>query len=356
MKIKYLITIILLINVCYATETPKNWPWRGVNIPFDILKYEHSIILELSQKDVNAIRIHVDYKKYMKKHNYSYDQAINASIIELNELLDEIKKYNMTAFIGTENFPYKNKTCADKLNKTYWDTSECISNMYEIANKYSKSFSNRDSELTGYQFMSEAIYMDKEKSILPENWSIIQEELLKIVRKYDRKHFFIYSPTLWALTDNFDNVKLLNDKKIIYNAHYFFPYNYTHQGIKKNEFNITYPSFINFRYWDKSLLEKKLKSFINFGKENNVPILIGSFSKMNWIKDDNRWLRDILNVFEENQISWLYFIVGEQPWKGWNPRYIGDYKNNLFHKNEKNKTWEILKKYFKLNNKDNDEN
>lgn len=349
----FLFYFIFLINFASANNDIKNWPWRGVNIPIDILNYEPSIIQELSNQSVNSIRIHIEFIKFIKTYNYNYEEGIEESVNQINKILDEVKKYNMTAFLGIESFPFKNKVCENKLNKVYWSTDECMEDMYILAEKYSSSFTNRGNELTGYQFMSEAVYLEKNQYILPKNWNSIQKKILQIIREKDKTHFFIYSPTLWALTDKFDNVELLNDDKIIYNAHYFFPYNYTHQGIKENEYNVNYPSFINFTYWDKTILKSRLDKFLEFRKKNNVPILIGSFSKMNWIKDDNKWLKDILEVYEENNISWLYFIVGEEPWRGWNPRYIGNYEENKFKKNEKNETWLLLEKYFKKNKEGN---
>jgi hypothetical protein len=347
--IKYILFTIILFQFSFGQEYPKNWPWRGVNIPVDILKYENNIFDELDKKSINSIRIHVDFIKYIKENKSTHDESINEVIILIDTLLNEIRKYNMTAIIGIENFPYSKIECKDKFKKEYWSSNYCLNDMYNLAEILSVFFSKRGDELTGYQFMSEAIFIDNNESKLPDRWDEIQQNILTIIRKNDKKHFFVYSPTLWALSDTYDKVNLLDDQKVIYNAHYFYPYNYTHQGIKENKFNIKYPSFINFQYWNKSKLEGKMSNLLEFREDYNVPILIGSFSKMNWINDSNIWLEDILDIFEINSVSWLYFIIGSQPWEGWDPRYIGNYKSSTFIKEENNDTLKILEKYFKKN-------
>jgi hypothetical protein len=334
-------------------DTPKNWPWRGVNLPIDILEYEPNIFYELNKKSINSIRIHVDFIKIMKNYNLEQDRAIIKVKDSIDKMLYEIKKYNMTSIIGIETFPYFKDECKERLKKEYWNSNFCINNMYEITDILSTYYSNIGDELTGYQFMSEPVYIENGESKLPEKWVDIQNNILNILRKNDKKHFFIYSSTLWALSDKFSNENLLADNKIIYNAHFFYPYTYTHQGIKENKFDWNYPGIHNFRVWDKEMLEDKLHAFIDFKNTHNVPVLIGSFSKVNWINDSNKWLEDTINLFENNNISWLYFIIGEKPWKGWDPRYIGNFKDKQVNKDINNETWLLLEKYFKKNKEGN---
>jgi len=105
------------------------------------------------------------------------------------------------------------------------------------------------------------------------------------------------------------------------------------------------------QHWDKAKLENISSHLKNFQKIYDVPILIGSFSKINWIKDNDKWLKDSLHIFEKNQWSGLYFIVGADPWYGWDPRYIGNYEVKKFTYYGETKTWKLLKEYFLKNHK-----
>ena len=149
------------------------------------------------------------------------------------------------------------------------------------------------------------------------------------------------------MPQGYEDFEPLPGNKVIYNAHFFQPHQYTHQGIGNKAFDIVYPGLIGLQYWDKTKLENISYHLKDFQEKYDVPILIGSFSKMNWIKDDNQWLIDSLNIFENNQWSWLYFIVGQDPWRGWDPRYIGDYEAKKINYYGNTKTWKLLKGHFK---------
>jgi len=352
---KVIVLYVTLLSLGYASEYPNYWPWRGVNIPVDILAREQNIVKELREIDIDAVRIHVNYKKLMKVYNLDADQVLVQSLIMLDELLNQLSQNNMTAILGIEGFPQEGFKCKSKLKPIFWNTKSCIDKMYSTAEKLTGHFKDRGSELSAYQFISEPVVKIDGKTKRPDVWVDIQIKLLKIVEKNDPERFFVITPGPWGMPQGYKKFEPLPSNKVIYNAHFFQPQLYTHQGIQHRKFNVEYPSWVRLQYWDKAKLEDISSDLNSFQKKYDVPILIGSFSKVNWIKDNEQWLKDSLNIFENNQWSWLYFMVGESPWHGWDPRYIGSYKENKVDFYGETKTWKLLKEYF-LKNHEFDEN
>jgi hypothetical protein len=84
-----------------------------------------------------------------------------------------------------------------------------------------------------------------------------------------------------------------------------------------------------------------------------MPIYIGEFSAIRWAPDDSayRYLKDVIELFEENNWSWAYHAFRE--WDGWSVEHTANKDSNersptptnreqllrtWFAKNEKSKT------------------
>lgn len=92
----------------------------------------------------------------------------------------------------------------------------------------------------------------------------------------------------------FDTLTPINDPNIIYSFHAYWPYPFTHQGIKGKTTGFTWPG----EYYGKPRtvadIEKDYKEAINFQKDYDVPIFVGELgcsiygdeqSSENWVKD-----------------------------------------------------------------------
>jgi len=315
---------------------PYNWPWRGTSIPADVLVKHPNTITELKNLGANFVRIHIQFNRYMKRNNIEVNQAYSELIQHTKNLLEELKDSNITAELGFEDIPPFHSGCTDKLDPLYWSNQNCISDIYDTVEKISLHFANYGNEIGAYQFISEPVTKLLGISVLPETWNKIQQTIINIIRKNDPNRYIAITPTLWGIPSYFNKIVPYNDPKIIYNAHMFFPHSYTHQGIGDNELNIAYPG--------KEELQSTLHNLIEFKKEFNVPIQIGSFSVVRWAPNKEKYLQDSLDIFEENQFSWSYWTWNEN-WTGWNLKYEGniiDGKPELFE-NENSLSLQIFR-------------
>jgi hypothetical protein len=150
---------------------------------------------------------------------------------------------------------------------------------------------------------------------------------------------------------NISKIKsLINDDKIIYGFHYYLPHQYTHQGIKGWSELYEYPGFINNKYWNKEEIRNEIELASNWAKENNQLLYVGEFSVVRWANGKDEYLEDVLNIFEEKNIGYTYWILNE--WNGWNMDFeqSGQKTNSLIRYNGKTRTREILESFWMKNN------
>lgn len=203
----------------------------------------------------------------------------------------------------------------------------------------------------------------------PNNWMQIYKNIIKIVRTYDEKRFLIFSPGPWGKPTGYQQIEPFNDKKIIYNFHMYEPHGFTHQGIKgknanipflgmKGEVNKPYPGNFGNKFWNKDQLKQYMLPIIRFQQKNNVPVSVCEFSAVRWAPGRDEYLRDVIDIFEDNNFSWFYFSLGGT-WKGWDPRFEADaksknymdYKDITKHDLNSSKAWILLNNYFVKNKK-----
>lgn len=121
-----------------------------------------------------------------------------------------------------------------------------------------------------------------------------------------------------------ENLVPLPVSGVVYSAHMYLPHQFTHQGVHDNTTGLVYPGTIAGQRWDKDRLRKALKPVMDFQRENNVAIYIGEFSAIRWAPDESayRYLRDCIEVFEENGWDWAYHAFRE--WDGWSVEHGPD--------------------------------
>jgi hypothetical protein len=350
------IALIVLPGYVCAQERsyPAIWPWRGISVPAEIAQEEIGVVKELAMQNINTVRIFFTSKRTMEQLHVSSEDAFLYNLKLVDLILDECKKFKMTAVIATDSFPTDDSKCSDKKNPEYWDNPVCIKQINHLVSLAAKKFAARGTELSAYQFLSEPVMVKNKKSLLPVKWNEILNNMLKTMREYDRSRYVIVSAGVWGFPDGYGNFPLLNDNRIIYNAHVYMPHNYTHQGITDSgDQPLTYPGRVGFTFWDKNALEKFVLPLKQFQEKHKVPVYIGEFSAVRWAPGRDQYLKDAIDIFERNGWSWIYFAFGGQTvWTGWDPRYeavSADSKRQLSYKGYDTSTWSLLRSYYKRN-------
>jgi len=97
------------------------------------------------------------------------------------------------------------------------------------------------------------------------------------------------------------------------------PFVYTHQGVHRG-FGVTaYPD--EAKGWNRALLVKRLKPVLDFQKKHDARIYVGEFSAAAWAPGAERYLADLISIFNEYGWDWTYHAFRE--WPGWSVEHAG---------------------------------
>jgi aryl-phospho-beta-D-glucosidase BglC (GH1 family) len=112
---------------------------------------------------------------------------------------------------------------------------------------------------------------------------------------------------------------------VLYTVHMYLPHNFTHQGVYESPIGLVYPGTMNDgKYWDKEQLRHALRPVREFARDYGVAIYIGEFGSIRWAPENStyRYLRDLIEIFEEEGWDWAYHAFRE--WDGWSVEHGPD--------------------------------
>jgi len=160
------------------------------------------------------------------------------------------------------------------------------------------------------------------------NWRELATEAIKIIRALEPGKPVVVEPGPWGGPGGFDSLRPLDLDGIIYSCHMYIPHQFTHQGVHGSEVGPVYPGTVNGQQWDKERLREALQPARDFQLEFNVPMYIGEFSAIRWAPDNSayRYLKDVIDIFEEYEWDWAYHAFRE--WQGWSVEHTTDRENS----------------------------
>ncbi|SHO80750.1 Endoglucanase [hydrothermal vent metagenome] len=320
--------------------------FRGVGTTALSYYYDKSAVEFIIREKIPSVRIHIYILNTMKKLDVDASEALELNLKWSKEIYQKLNDNNISSMITISDFPLTQTKCIDKKKPIYWSSKECVNQIYTMVKRTVNEF--KSSNLIGYEFLGEPVVEISGKSLEPTNWNDIFKNIIKITRKVDRDKYLFYSVAPWGIASHYSKVKPFNDDKIIYNAHMYQPHKYTHQQVRKIKNEYSYPLWIWSKRWNRDKLYEQLKPLIDFGKKYNKPISISEFSVILWAENSNVYLKDLLDIFEENSISWYYFNIGSI-YKGWDARYSGRvdnrFRKHYNYKGSNSKRFKLLKRY-----------
>jgi hypothetical protein len=220
-------------------------------------------------------------------------------------------KPTTSGYVGTDSALFTDKACQDHFVQVW----------KRIAARY------KDSKVIwGYDLANEPV-----EGVVEENcddWHDLAERAGKAIRTIDKDHAIIVEPNNWGGPEALAGFCPINVSKVVYSVHMYVPGTFTHQGVhSQNQKGYRYPGLIEGTHWDRAALAKVLAPVIEFQKTWNVSIYIGEFSAIRWAPDNSaeRYLRDVIDLFEEHGWDWSYHAFRE--WSGWSVEHTEDRDN-----------------------------
>lgn len=335
---------------------PPKWPWHGVSMGFpeatpkDLERYHKEL-------GINVVRLQVKARQFAEKQAISGDKALDAGLLWADEMLDTCARLGVVAVVNISQFPL-NPSEPEQKTPEFWRRSESRRGVLTTVRHVVESLRHRGNELVAYDFMSEPVIVRGGKSIAPEPWPELLQQIVTIVNDKDSKRWLLVSPGPWGGADGYLAFDPPTGARLIWGAHIYTPHAFTHQGIREISPGKNYPGLIGWRFWNKNTLRKTLQPLIDFNKQHPGPVFIGEFGAARWAEGGERYLRDLADMIADQGWGWAYF--SGTGWHGWNPDYNQHYpgKDEEYpdewkqdYVGDKSLRWQTLRSIFNVQGK-----
>src|SRR3954452_18957367 len=137
------------------------------------------------------------------------------------------------------------------------------------------------------------------------------------MRRIDNNHTIVFPYMVDLPMDLYNLTEPLAFDNVVYELHFYQPFQITHQGINTGDSVRTeYPNGPSSPYYNPSYFglydsttmkkEANLNTLKAFSDKYNVPVLVGEFGCVDWSPNwsVSRWLADAINIFEKYGWSW----------------------------------------------------
>jgi len=281
---------------------------------------------DLRQWGANVTRYVMRLKPDLDKQGLaSYPEGWeNEQLKPVEEYLQEARAKGMKVVIFLDGNSFADQYAAESYG--FWSDPGLAPLMCKVWQKIVVKLKPYRDVIWGYDLFNEPLDRSQMPNP-PRQWREIAKEVIKTIRAEDKDTWIIYETGPGGLTWGFAGMKPLPDNRVIYSGHFYSPHEFTHQGIYdlrgtdlaevQAKLNVRYPGTVNGLYWNKDQIKKSLEPVREFQLKYHVPILIGEFSAVRWAPkpDTEMYLRDVIEICEEYQWSWIYH--GFREWHGW---------------------------------------
>jgi hypothetical protein len=240
-----------------------------------------------------------------------FDEWLKWAVAEADKAVDACEKYGLHMLLDLHTPPGGRKergVCRMFSEQRYQDK------LVEVWQRLATRYKGRDI-IYAYDLLNEPV----EETVAPGllNWRDLATRVTKAIRAIDPGKPVVFEPGPWGNPDGFDLALPLDVHRVIYSFHMYKPHAFTHQGVRGSKVGFVYPGPIGSGTWDKERLRETMMPVVDFQREFNVHIYVGEFSAIRWAPDNSayRYLRDLIDLFEEYGWDWSYHAYRE--WEGW---------------------------------------
>ncbi len=311
-KMRLAICLALVLAVCkIEIAYPSPWPDRilrganlGVGVGYPGRYSEEDIAHFALNWRANSVRILIN-NIIPDSLPYQVSQQTREDVFRLIDLCLEYRLYTVFSFSAS----FDN-------NDTFF-TNEQLKAAYrdfwkEVAVRYA------DSEGIAYDLMNEP-----HDNLAQTEWSGYAKELTEAIRQIDSVHTIVVEPPGWGWPDGFDHLEPTGDANTVYSFHFYGPMDFTHQRSGGKHMSTTesqwkqrvYPGLIvsewGSEYWDKEKIRPYVQKAVEFRDRHNVKIWCGEFGVARWALGAEQWMKDWIDLLEEENIGWSYYSYRE---------------------------------------------
>jgi hypothetical protein len=196
----------------------------------------------------------------------------------------------------------------------------------------------------GFDLLNEPV--DDETAPGCKKWNALALDAGRAVRAIDTDRTLIVECANWASPYGFAAFQPIPLDRVVYSCHMYLPFEYTYQGEMGQNKAYAYPGMVGSSMCDRAALVKILAPAYEFSKQWKVQMYVGEFSAIRWAEGADRYIADLISIFEEYRWDWTFHAFRE--WHGWDPEYdVNRYSTAPATADSARLL--VLKKAFKLN-------
>lgn len=173
----------------------------------------------------------------------------------------------------------------------------------------------------GYDLINEPQQTDR---AVCDYWNT-QRRAAEAVREIDPDVTIVMESNGWDSPGTYSYLSPLAMDNVIYQVHMYEPFVYTHQGVNKGFARAVYPDAT--KGWNCDYLRRRLGPVLEFQRRHGARIYVGEFSAAAWAPDAERYLADLISIFNEYGWDWTYHAFRE--WPGWSVEHEGPDMRNM---------------------------
>lgn len=308
----------------------------------------------------NVVRLHLAPSRFAQRAGKEFFEALPAYLDQLEQQVQYAKTAELKVVLDLHFPPFTDAKNIDY--PEFWERDDLEEPFCRVWREIAKRFLPYRDVIWGYDLLNEPL----DRTQLPgvaKQWRPIAEKIIAAIREIDRETWIIFEPGPGSLFNGFRGLEPFADPRIIYSAHFYYPQEFTHQGVENiegtdlakamEEINLEYPSTEGRYTWNKERFERILRSADEFEARWKVPIYVGEFSVIRWAPKESalRWLKDVIDLFEEREWSWSYHAFRE--FQGWSLEHDENYWQRSMPRpepvNYETERGKLVKSYFERN-------
>jgi guanyl-specific ribonuclease Sa len=173
----------------------------------------------------------------------------------------------------------------------------------------------------GYDLINEPQQTDR---AVCDYWNT-QRRAAEAVREIDPDVTIVMESNGWDSPGTYSYLSPLAMDNVIYQVHMYEPFVYTHQGVNRGFARAVYPD--EAKGWNRDYLRRRLGPVLEFQRRHGARIYVGEFSAAAWAPGAERYLADLISIFNEYGWDWTYHAFRE--WPGWSVEHEGPDMRNM---------------------------
>lgn len=251
----------------------------------------------------------------------SYDQWLDGELARLDRGLGWAAKMGVKVVVDLHSPPGGKRTAGgyQAAIGSIWTDPGAQAKFIAVWRKIAARYQG-DQRIWGYDLVNEPDDTNVAEGC--DDWQTLALRAGQAIREIDPNSTLIVEPPSWGSPQGFAGFQPVPLTNIVYSFHMYNPHEFTHQGVFGPSEPITYPGRIAGALCDKAALEKSVGPAIDFARRYRVHLYVGEFSAIRWAPGAEKYLDDLIRIFEAHGWDWSYHAFRE--WEGWSVEYGPD--------------------------------